>query len=116
MSDAENKTAAEAPKTEEPKTVTEQATDAATATASAAASTASAVKDNVFSMFGGGPKKEKAEEKDEGADEPSGSSKATAAKTGDDVRHCTCVCPQHTCADITTAGGGSRRQGARRPL
>lgn len=79
MSETENKPAAEAPKAEETKTVTEQATEAATATASA-------VKDNVFSMFGGGPKKEKAEEKDEGADEPSGSSKATAAKAADDVR------------------------------
>lgn len=83
MSEAENKpkdvAATDAPKTEETKTVTEQATEAA-------AATASAVKDNVFSMFGGGPKKEKAEEKDEGADEPSGSSKAAVAKTGDEVR------------------------------
>ncbi|KAG9878497.1 hypothetical protein KCV05_g21422, partial [Aureobasidium melanogenum] len=80
MSEAENKpqdVAADAPKTDETKTVTEQATETA-------AAAASAVKDNVFSMFGGGPKKEKAEEKDEGADEPSGSSKATAAKAADD--------------------------------
>lgn len=42
---------------------------------------ASVVKDNVYSMFGGGPKKEKKEEvEDEGADEPSGSSKAKAEK------------------------------------
>lgn len=32
--------------------------------------------DNVFAMFGGGPKKEKKEEPEEGQDEPSGSSKA----------------------------------------
>jgi Ran-binding protein 1 len=38
---------------------------------------ASAMKDNVFSMFGGGPKKEKKEE-EEAVDEPSGSSKAQA--------------------------------------
>lgn len=48
-----------------------------------AANAASAVKENVFSMFGGGPKKEKKEEKDD-ADEPSGSSKKQAAD--DDVR------------------------------
>lgn len=39
---------------------------------------ASAVKDNVFSMFGGGPKKE-AKKEDDDVDEPSGSSKAKAA-------------------------------------
>ena len=45
--------------------------------ASAATTATSAVKDNVFSMFGGGPKKEKAKEQDdEGVNEPSGSSKA----------------------------------------
>ncbi|KAJ8108258.1 hypothetical protein OPT61_g8297 [Boeremia exigua] len=46
------------------KPVTEKATEAATA-----------AKDNLFSMFGGGPKKEKKEEVDD-ANEPSGSSKA----------------------------------------
>ncbi|GAB7347252.1 hypothetical protein MBLNU459_g3347t1 [Dothideomycetes sp. NU459] len=59
------------PQTEE-KSYTEQAADAASAATSA-------VKENVFSMFGGGPKKEKKEETDEGADEPSGSSKKQAA-------------------------------------
>ncbi|KAL1297711.1 hypothetical protein AAFC00_006259 [Neodothiora populina] len=58
----------------EEKTVTEQASDVAS-------SAATAVKDNVFSMFGGGPKKEKKEETDEGADEPSGSAKATKEAT-----------------------------------
>lgn len=52
------------------KPVTEKATEAAT-------SAAAAVKDNVFSMFGGGPKKEKKEEVDD-VNEPSGSSKAQA--------------------------------------
>ncbi len=57
-----------------------------TAMATNVASTAtSAVKDNVFAMFGGGSKKDKEKEKDkdEGADdeqEPSGSSKAQAQK------------------------------------
>jgi hypothetical protein len=45
----------------------------------AAATATSAVKDNVFSMFGGGPKKEKREEVDD-ADEPSGGSKGKAAE------------------------------------
>lgn len=43
--------------------------------AGAASAATSAVKDNVFSMFGGGPKKEKKEEEDD-VNEPSGSSKA----------------------------------------
>ncbi|KAL1592661.1 Ran GTPase binding protein Sbp1 [Paraconiothyrium brasiliense] len=47
------------------------ATSTVTETVANAASTA---KDNVFSMFGGGPKKEKKEEADD-ADEPSGASK-----------------------------------------
>lgn len=50
----------------ESKPVTEKATEAA-----------AAVKDNVFSMFGGGPAKAKKEEEDD-ADEPSGSSKNKA--------------------------------------
>ena len=48
------------------KPITEKATEAA-----------AAVKDNVFSMFGGGPKKEKKEETDD-VNDRSGSSKAQA--------------------------------------
>ncbi|KAF2156583.1 putative Ran-specific GTPase-activating protein 1 [Myriangium duriaei CBS 260.36] len=51
--------------------------------AATAADAASAVKENVFSMFGGGPKKEKKEEKDD-VDEPSGSSKKQAAEDDDE--------------------------------
>jgi Ran-binding protein 1 len=54
------------------KPITEKATEAAT-------SAAAAVKDNVFSMFGGGPAKVKKEEVDD-ADEPSGASKPKAAE------------------------------------
>lgn len=43
-----------------------------------ASSATTAVKDNVFSMFGGGPRKEKKETTDD-VDEPSGSSKAKPA-------------------------------------
>lgn len=49
------------------KPITEKASEAAT-------TAAAAVKDNVFSMFGGGPAKVKKDEVDD-ADEPSGASK-----------------------------------------
>jgi Ran-binding protein 1 len=52
--------------------------------AGVATGAASAVKDSVFSMFGGGPKKEKKAE-EEAVDEPSGSSKAQAEKKAGDV-------------------------------
>ncbi|KAJ5653994.1 hypothetical protein N7490_000997 [Penicillium lividum] len=58
------------------KTVTETAVDAAKDAAETAKDAAAKTSDSVFSMFGGGPKKEKKEETEEGADEPSGSSKA----------------------------------------
>lgn len=58
------------------KTVTEAAADTAKEAADTVKDAATKTSDNVFSMFGGGPKKEKKEETDEGADEPSGSSKA----------------------------------------
>lgn len=47
--------------------------------------TVTAVKDSVFSMFGGGPKKDKVEEV-EGENDRSGSAKAMAAKEGAEVR------------------------------
>jgi Ran-binding protein 1 len=52
------------------KPLTEKATEAAT-------SAAAAVKDNVFSMFGGGPAKVKKEEAADDIDEPSGATKKT---------------------------------------
>ncbi|KAF2028626.1 ran-specific GTPase-activating protein 1 [Setomelanomma holmii] len=54
------------------KPITEKATEAAS-------SAAAAVKDNVFSMFGGGPAKVKKEEADD-ADEPSGATKKPEAE------------------------------------
>jgi Ran-binding protein 1 len=61
----------DAPKaSEKPATATEKIADAAS-------SATTTVKDNVFSMFGGGPKKEKKEEVDD-ADEPSGATKKEA--------------------------------------
>ncbi|KAF2251206.1 hypothetical protein BU26DRAFT_517916 [Trematosphaeria pertusa] len=65
--------------TDAPKPAEEKPAASAAETVTNAASTAaSAVKDNVFSMFGGGPKKEKKEEADD-VDEPSGASKPKAA-------------------------------------
>jgi len=60
----------EAPKASEEKSATEKV-------AEAASSATTTVKDNVFSMFGGGPKKEKKEEVDD-ANEPSGATKKEA--------------------------------------
>jgi len=57
--------------TKDDKPLTEKATDAAS-------SAAAAVKDNVFSMFGGGPAKVKKEEVDD-VDEPSGATKKPEA-------------------------------------
>jgi Ran-binding protein 1 len=70
---AANKPAATEAKTEtkDDKPITEKATEAATAAAAA-------VKDNVFSMFGGGPAKVKKEEQDD-VDEPSGATKKPEA-------------------------------------
>jgi Ran-binding protein 1 len=59
--------------------------DSTPTVAEKASAATSAVKDNVFSMFGGGPKKEKKKE-EEDVDEPSGSSKAMATKEGAEVR------------------------------
>lgn len=75
----------EAPATD-PKgtTYTEAAANAATSAASTATAAASGVKDSVFSMFGGGAKKERKADEDDDANEPSGSSKAK--KDGDEVR------------------------------
>jgi Ran-binding protein 1 len=66
LADKEAKPAAPAAASSDDKPITEKATEAA-----------AAVKDNVFSMFGGGPKKEKKEEADD-VNDRSGSSKAQA--------------------------------------
>lgn len=58
---------------EKPKTTY---TEMAQSTATSASSAAAGVKDSVFSMFGGGAKKEKREEPADDPSEPSGSSKA----------------------------------------
>lgn len=67
--------AADTSKPSEEKTTSSSVAETVT---NAASTATAAVKDNMFSMFGGGPKKEKKEEVDD-ANEPSGATK----KTGD---------------------------------
>ena len=67
------------------KTVTEAATDAASNAAAGASATAAGVKDNMFSMFGGGVKERKKEEVDDDPEEESGSSKKKLNKEGEEV-------------------------------
>ncbi|KAJ5246193.1 hypothetical protein N7468_001176 [Penicillium chermesinum] len=67
------------------KSTTEAVTDAAKDAAETAKDTAAKTTDTVFSMFGGGPKKEKKDEPEEGEDEPSGSSKAQKGEEEDDA-------------------------------
>ena len=76
----------EASKPDKPTTYTEMATNVAASATANATATAANLKDNVFSMFGGGTKKEKKEESEEAVNEPSGSSKAKKEAEEDDVR------------------------------
>lgn len=55
------------------------ASSATESVANAASATATAVKDNMFSMFGGGPKREKKEDEEDDVNEPSGATKKPAA-------------------------------------
>jgi Ran-binding protein 1 len=54
--------------------------------------------DSVFSMFGGGPKKEKKEEAEDAKDEPSGSSKAQKGEGEEEVS-----CFLHWCLSCCAA-------------
>ncbi|TVY67530.1 Ran-specific GTPase-activating protein [Lachnellula suecica] len=64
-------------------TLTEQATSAASTAATTVSNAASGVADNVFSMFGGGAKKEKADEEEDRGDN-SGSAKALKDKAAEE--------------------------------
>jgi Ran-binding protein 1 len=68
--------------TTQPASYTDAATNVASTAAATVTATAANMKDSVFSMFGGGTKTEKKEEKE--VDEPSGSSKAKKAEADDD--------------------------------
>ncbi|MCJ1355941.1 MAG: hypothetical protein MMC33_005934 [Icmadophila ericetorum] len=59
-------------------------TDMASNAASSVTTAATGMKDNVFSMFGGGQKKERKPDPDDDVDEPSGSSKAKKDAEDDD--------------------------------
>ncbi|KZF26599.1 putative Ran-specific GTPase-activating protein 1 [Xylona heveae TC161] len=72
-------------KTEKPKEAEAEKSSYTEIASNAASSATSAVKDNVFSMFGGGAKKEKKEEPEDDADEPSGSSKKKDADNEDEA-------------------------------
>jgi Ran-binding protein 1 len=85
MADAETKH--DVAKAEAAPSTTDKVAEAATAAKDKVAETASTAKDNVFSMFGGGPKKDKKVEEDD-VDEPSGSAKAQLKKEKEaEVRH-----------------------------
>ena len=75
----------EASKDAKPTTYTAMASNAAASATATATATAANMKDNVFSMFGGGAKKDKKPETEEAANEPSGSSKAKKEAEEDDV-------------------------------
>jgi len=80
-----DETKAEETKAEEtPAETGNSVAEIASSAAASATSAATGVKDSVFSMFGGGAPKEKKAEADEGADEPSGSSKAQKAEEGEE--------------------------------
>lgn len=66
----------------QPATYTDMASNAAASATTAAVS----MKDNVFSMFGGGAKKEKKAEAEDDTNEPSGSSKAKKDAEDEDVK------------------------------
>ena len=76
-------TGADAPKEGESATYTTMASTAAGNTAESASNAAVGMKDAVFSMFGGGVKKEKREEEGEEEDR-SGSAKAVKAKEAEE--------------------------------
>ena len=83
--------ATQAPEADKPttgegeKTVTEVAADKATEVAEAAKDAAVKTSDTVFSMFGGGPKKEEKPKADEEENDRSGSAKAQKEEKEDDV-------------------------------
>jgi hypothetical protein len=70
---------------QKPATYTDMASNATSTAASSAHSAATGVKDSVFSMFGGGAKKETKVEDDDAANDRSGSAKAQKEKEDDEV-------------------------------
>ncbi|PYH44591.1 Ran GTPase-binding protein YRB1 [Aspergillus saccharolyticus JOP 1030-1] len=76
--------AAEKPETTTTEAVAEEAKAATESAVDTVKETATKTTDSVFSMFGGGPKKEKVEAEDD-KDEPSGSSKAQKAEDEDEA-------------------------------
>lgn len=82
---ATNPVGTEASTEEKPATHTDVASGAATTAATSATTAAAGVKDSVFSMFGGGAKKETKVEDEDAANDRSGSSKAQKEKEEEEV-------------------------------
>ena len=107
-------------------TLTDKASDAVTTVASSATAAATGVKDSVFSMFGGGEKKETKVEDEGAANDRSGSAKAQKEKEDDEVCHDPWVLSHHGARTTTVhetllttfsiTGRQSRRGGGRCPL
>ena len=70
---------------EKPATYTDMASNAASTVASSATTAAAGVKDSVFSMFGGGEKKETKVQDDDAVNDRSGSAKAQKEKEDEEV-------------------------------
>jgi Ran-binding protein 1 len=82
---ATNPEATEASTEEKPATYTDMSSNAATTAATSATTAAAGVKDSVFSMFGGGAKKETKVEDTDAANDRSGSSKAQKEREDEEV-------------------------------
>lgn len=123
---ATNPVGTEASTEEKPATYTDMASNAATTAATSATAAAAGVKDSVFSMFGGGEKKETKVEDNDAANDRSGSSKAQKEREDDEVGH-NCSSSRMALAQIldvvgailtmtSTTGGQGRRRRGRRPI
>lgn len=123
---ATNPAGTESSTDEKPTTYTDMASNAASTAASSTTAAASGVKDSVFSMFGGGAKKETKAEDDDTANDRSGSAKAQKEKEDGDVGY---ICSGFWLALVqtylsmdamltttSTTGGKSRRRRGRRPI
>lgn len=105
---------------EKPATYTDMASNAASTVASSATTAATGVKDSVFSMFGGGEKKETKVE-DDAVNDRSGSAKAQKEKEDEEVGYNYSVFTlgsahlnasvEHTLIYTSNTGGQSGRRG-----
>ena len=107
---------------EKPATYTDMASNAASTVASSATTAAAGVKDSVFSMFGGGEKKETKVQDDDAVNDRSGSAKAQKEKEDEEVGYNNLVFTigsasknatmERTLIYTFNTGGQSRRRGS----